>query len=305
MDARGATEAVLSPAAMPILAARKVTKVFRSAGFGRRSETRALDNVSLAVMPGETAALVGESGSGKSTLGRVLAGLVPIDGGAVTLEGQDLAALTARDLRRRRRAVQVIFQDPYASLDPRFTAGRTIAEPMIIHGLATRREAAERAGEFLRLVGLGPDAASRYPHQFSGGQRQRIAIARALAAEPRVLIADEPTSALDVSVQAQVLDLLRRLRAERGIAMVFISHDLAVVRQIADRVAVMRAGRILELGPTEAIFTASAHAYTRALLSAVPMADPGARNRPRIVQPPDSYPAGPLRQVAAEHWVAM
>jgi ABC-type glutathione transport system ATPase component len=207
-------------------------------------------------------------------------------------------------LKRVRSKIQLIFQDPYASLDPRFTVVRTVAEPIVIHGLANRREARDRADALLTRVGLDASMGSRYPHEFSGGQRQRIAIARALAAEPRIVVADEPTSSLDVSIQAQVLDLLAELRAEKGIALLFISHDLAVVRRIANRIAVMRAGRILELGPTQAVLEQPRHLYTQALISAVPLPDPTRRRRPRIELPAVDGPAGSLVEVAEGHWVA-
>jgi ABC-type glutathione transport system ATPase component len=290
----------------PILVADNVTKTFGAAArlFAGRSETRALDRVSLAVMPGETVALVGESGSGKSTLGRAMARLLDIDQGAIRIDGEDLARLSGRALRQTRSKVQMIFQDPYASLDPRFAVGRTVAEPIIIHGLARRREAMDRAVALLQRVGLDGQMARRYPHQFSGGQRQRVAIARALAAAPKIIIADEPTSSLDVSIQAQVLDLLAELRDEQGISLLFISHDLAVVRRISHRVAVMRAGRILELGPTDAVLRAPRHVYTKALLSAAPLPDPARRGRARVEIPAAGYPAGALVELAPSHWVA-
>ena len=293
-------------AEQPILVADNVTKTFGIAArlFAASNQTRALNRVSLAVMPGETVALVGESGSGKSTLGRAMARLLDIDRGAIRIEGEDLARLSGRALRQTRSKVQMIFQDPYASLDPRFTVGSTVAEPIIIHGLARRREAMERAVGLLQRVGLDGRMAHRYPHEFSGGQRQRVAIARALAAAPKIIIADEPTSSLDVSIQAQVLDLLAEIREDRGISLLFISHDLAVVHRISHRVAVMRAGRILELGPTNAVLRTPRHVYTKALLSAVPLPDPAKRGRARLEIPPGGYPAGALVEVATGHWVA-
>ncbi|SHG61738.1 glutathione transport system ATP-binding protein [Kaistia soli DSM 19436] len=289
----------------PILVARGISRTFGGRRFFRqRSATRALDNVSLTLAKGEIVAVVGESGSGKSTLGRALARLTDVDAGEILFEGESLTALSGKKLRRRRSGIQMVFQDPYASLDPRFTIGRTIAEPMLVHGLATRAEAGERIAALLSRVQLDPGMASRYPHEFSGGQRQRVAIARALAARPRIIIADEPTSALDVSVQAQILDLIEELRRNEELSFVFISHDLAVVRRIADRVAVMRAGRVLELGPTGVVFREPAHVYTRALLSAVPAPDPDLRGRPRIHIAAGSYPAGRLVERAPNHWVA-
>jgi ABC-type glutathione transport system ATPase component len=302
----GVVSAIPKPgSSRPILIAEAVTKTFRAGGlFGARPGTRALDHVSLTVMPGEAVALVGESGSGKSTFGRAVARLVDIDGGAIRIDGQEVGRLAGRALKRVRSKIQLIFQDPYASLDPRFTVARTIAEPIIIHGLANRRGAMNRADDLLTRVGLDASTGARYPHEFSGGQRQRIAIARALAAEPRIVIADEPTSSLDVSIQAQVLDLLAELRAEKGIALLFISHDLAVVRRIANRIAVMRAGRIVELGPTQAVLEQPRHLYTRALISAVPLPDPTRRQRKRIALPAVDGPARSLVEVAEGHWVA-
>jgi ABC-type glutathione transport system ATPase component len=255
-------------------------------------------------MPGESVALVGESGSGKSTLGRALARLVDVDKGAIRIDGEEVTRLTGRRLRRARSKIQLVFQDPYASLDPRFTVARTVAEPILIHGLARRRDVMDRVAALLTRVGLDASTAHRYPHEFSGGQRQRIAIARALAAEPRIVVADEPTSSLDVSVQAQVLDLLAQLREEKGLSLLFISHDLAVVARIANRVAVMRAGRILEVGPTQAVLKQPRHIYTQALLSAVPLPDPTKRRRPRIDLPAGDCPGGSLIEVANGHWVA-
>jgi ABC-type glutathione transport system ATPase component len=290
----------------PILAAEAVSKTFRTGGlspFAARRGTRALDNISLSIMPGESVALVGESGSGKSTLGRAFARLVDIDHGAIRIDGKELSGLTGRTLRQARSQIQLVFQDPYASLDPRFTVERTIAEPIVIHGLAGRRDAIERVQALLRRVGLDAASARRYPHQFSGGQRQRIAIARALAAEPRIIVADEPTSSLDVSIQAQVLDLLAELRDEKGIALLFISHDLAVVARIASRIAVMRAGRIVELGPTRVVLGEPRHPYTRALIAAAPSPDPTRRRRGPLASPQE-YRAGDLVEVATGHWVA-
>lgn len=290
----------------PTLVVDNVSKTFRGTMgfFSRPGKTRAIDRVSLAVMPGEAVALVGESGSGKSTLGRAITRLVDIDEGHIRVVGEDWAQLSASALRKARPKAQMIFQDPYASLDPRFTAGRSIAEPILIHSPSTRNEAVDQAAALLRRVGLDADMADRYPHEFSGGQRQRIAIARALAAEPKIIIADEPTSSLDVSIQAQILDLLMSLQNERELSLLFISHDFAVVRRIANRVAVMRAGRILEVGATDVVLEAPQHAYTKALLSSVALPDPSRRGRPRIRVSDGAYPAGPLVEVADGHWVA-
>ena len=290
--------------AVPILRLRAVEKRFavREGWLGRR-EVRAVDGVSLEVGAGETLALVGESGSGKSTLGRLAARLEDVDGGRIEIGGRDVTRARGAALRRLRRRVQVVFQDPYASLNPRLRVGDALVEPMAIHGLARGSAARARAGELLRRVGLDPAAMRRWPHELSGGQRQRIALARALAAEPELIVADEPTSALDVSVQAQVIDLLRRLQAELGLAFLFISHDLAVVRRVSHRIAVMRHGRLLELAPAEALFERPRHPYTRALLAAAPVPDPTARRGPRA-PPPERCPAGPLAEVGPGHWVA-
>ncbi|MCU0886588.1 MAG: ATP-binding cassette domain-containing protein [Rubritepida sp.] len=242
---------------------------FRSALGFRTGAVRAVDGVSLRVARGEVLALVGESGCGKSTLGRLLLRLIEPDAGRLRFDGEDLRALSPAALRARRREMQLIFQDPFGSLDPRMTVEAAIAEPLRLHGLHRGRERA-RVAALLERVGLRPELARRWPHEFSGGQRQRIAIARALASEPRLIIGDEPVSALDVSVQAQVINLLADLIRELGLTFVLISHDLGVVRQVADRVAVMYLGRIVEEGPAEAVFAAPRHPYTRALLAAVP-----------------------------------
>lgn len=292
--------------AQTLLSVRNITKSFQTRGALFKSGTahRALNDVSLEVRRGETLALVGESGSGKTTLGRVIARLTEADAGQVLLEDTDLTGLNGRDLQTRRRAVQMVFQDPYASLDPRQTVGRTIAEPMIIHDTLTKADRTQRVDSLLAKVGLSADMARRYPHEFSGGQRQRIAIARAMAARPTLVVADEPTSALDVSIQARVLDLLENLKQSERLTMLFISHDLAVVRKIADRVAVMRNGRILELGPASALFAAPKHPYTRALIDVAPVPDPTRKRGKRPVLQGD-YPTGPLQEVDAGHWVAV
>ena len=297
------------PVPTPILRLDGVAKRFgqgRRWWPGRGHAVRAVDGVALSIGIGETLALVGESGSGKSTLGRLVARLEEPDAGRIEVAGQDITRARGASLRRARRAVQMVFQDPYASLDPRFTIGATLTEPMTIHGLAQGRDAGDRAAALLRRVGLPPEALRRYPHQFSGGQRQRIAIARAIAAEPRLIVADEPTSALDVSVQAQVLSLLEDLQAELGLSFLFISHDLAVVRRVSHRIAVMRAGRILELAPADRLFAQPLHPYTRALLAAVPVPDPAVARRQRPVLPAatEPYPTGPLAEAAPGHWVA-
>jgi oligopeptide/dipeptide ABC transporter ATP-binding protein len=235
---------------------------------------RAVDGVDLAISEGETVALVGESGCGKSTLGRALLRLEDPTDGVVRFAGQDLTALSQAMLRPLRRGMQMVFQDPFSSLNPRMRIGETLAEPLLVHGLATRREAKERVAEILGVVGLDPRVALRYPHEFSGGQRQRIAIARAVIAHPQFVVADEPISALDISVQAQILDLFEDLKSRFALTYLFISHDLAVVRHIADTVAVMYLGCIVEQGSPDEVFGNPLHPYTQALLEAVPVPDP-------------------------------
>ena len=261
-----------------LLAVRDLAKHFpvRRGAFGLVSgHVRAVDGVDFDLAAGETLAIVGESGCGKSTVGRLVLRLIEPSAGSVRFEGEDLLALSDGDMRARRQHMQVIFQDPYASLNPRMTVGAMLGEPLMLHGLA-KGEAARRArtAELLDLVGLRPDHARRYPHEFSGGQRQRLAIARALAVEPRLIVADEPVSALDVSIQAQVINLMRALQRRFGLAYIFISHDLAVVKHIADRIAVMYLGKIVETATTEELFRQPRHPYTRALLAAVPVPDP-------------------------------
>jgi len=253
--------------------------------FGRPTAfVRAVDGVSFHVEAGETLALVGESGCGKSTVSRLVLRLIEPDAGSVRFEGRDLLALNANELRAFRRQAQIIFQDPYASLNPRMTVAQILGEPLALHDLVPSAKRRARIEELLRLVGLEPRFARRYPHEFSGGQRQRIAIARALAVEPKLIICDEPVSALDVSIRSQILNLLRDLQDRLGLSYIFVSHDLAVVKHIADRVAVMNLGSIVETAETDALFASPRHPYSRALLSAIPVAKPQGKRARMILQ---------------------
>jgi ABC-type glutathione transport system ATPase component len=287
----------------PALRLDRISKSYATGGlFRSRDPTRAVDEVSLSVMRGETLALVGESGSGKSTVGRAAARLIDVDEGRVIVGGEDLTRIRGARLRASRSTVQMIFQDPFASLDPRFTMLASIAEPMLVRGLSGKTASGE-AMALMERVGLSRALCDRLPHELSGGQRQRICIARAVAAEPKIIVADEPTSALDVSVQAQVLALLAELQEERGLTFLFITHDLAIVRRIAHRVAVMRGGRLLELGSADAVLRNPQHEYTRALLLAAPIPDPTRRRQ----APPPTAPSGleaTWSEFAPGHWVA-
>ncbi|MBM3583541.1 MAG: ATP-binding cassette domain-containing protein [Alphaproteobacteria bacterium] len=278
----------------PILELEGIARTFRARDG--RGVVKAVDGVTLTVMPGETLGVVGESGCGKSTLARLMLRLIEPSAGRLRFDGVDLLALDEPRLRAARRHMQLVFQDPYASLDPRMTIGAIVAEPLAIHRIGDAASRRARVAALLGLVGLDADAARRYPHEFSGGQRQRIGIARAIALEPRLVVADEPVSALDVSVQSQILNLLVELKARLGLSYVFISHDLAVVEYMSDRVAVMYLGRVVELADAEALFRAPAHPYTEGLLAAIPDPDPErVRARPPIggdIPNPERPPPG-------------
>jgi peptide/nickel transport system ATP-binding protein len=246
-------------------------------------DIRAVDGVSLTIGRGETLGLVGESGCGKSTIGRTILRLYEPTAGRIVFDGRDITHLRERDLRPLRRRIQMVFQDPYASLNPRHSIGRIVGEPLRVHGTAGRDEANARVRELLTLVGLPPDATARYPHEFSGGQRQRIGVARALALNPELVVCDEPVSALDVSIQAQIVNLMERLQQELGLTYLFIAHDLAVVRHISTRIAVMYLGKIVEVAPAEGLYDNPLHPYTITLLSSIPIPDPVVeRNRAAI-----------------------
>lgn len=296
-------------------------------GFFERAELRAVNGVSFELAAGETLGLVGESGCGKSSLGRAVVRLVEPSAGRLRFEEADITHLSANELRSKRKRFQMVFQDPYGSLNPRMTVGQIISEPLEIHRIGTTRaERDARVRELLKSVGLLAEHAYRYPHEFSGGQRQRIGIARALAVEPRLLVCDEPVSALDVSVQAQIINLLQDIQRERGLAFLFIAHDLAVVEHISHRIMVMYLGRAMEIGPAREVTSNPAHPYTQALLSAIPEIHPKARERislkgdlPSPLAPPSGCPfqtrcplakevcretMPPLREVSKDHWAA-
>ena len=281
VDATAARETPRPEAAEPLLRVVDVTKHFRA---GVAGTVHAVDNVSFDIRPGETVGLVGESGSGKSTLGRVITQLLPATSGNVIFDGVNLTKLRGEKLRQQRRQLQMIFQDPFASLDPRMTVGDIIAEPLVNFGLRDHREKDRKVQELLRVVGLNPYFNNRYPHEFSGGQRQRIGVARALALNPKLIVADEPISALDVSIQAQIINLLEDLQREFNLTYLFIAHDLSVVRHISDRVMVMYLGKIVEISSSEALYESQEHPYTKALLSAIPVPDPRIESQRRLVE---------------------
>jgi peptide/nickel transport system ATP-binding protein len=289
-----------------LVKARGLGKRFRERGLFKRpdSDVIAMEDVGFDLRAGETLALVGESGSGKSTTGRAILRLIEVDQGEIRVNDQDIRRLDSRRLREARREMQIVFQDPFAALNPRLRADRLVAEPMVIHGVASGSELNDRVAELFKRVGLESDHIKRYPHEFSGGQRQRLCIARALGAGPKLIVADEPTSALDVSVQAQVLELLLELQQSLGLSYLFISHDMAVVEEVSHNVAVMHQGRIVEIGPRQAVLNEPGHPYTKALLAAVPAPDP---TRKRGVLPTldvAAMPRGPLIEVAPNHRVA-
>jgi peptide/nickel transport system ATP-binding protein/oligopeptide transport system ATP-binding protein len=290
-----------------LLEIRSLVKEFtRTHGLLRTSSiVRAVDGVTFSIDAGETFGLVGESGSGKTTTGRCILRLIEPTSGDVEFKGENVLAFDRARMRQARRDMQIVFQDPYSSLNPRMRAGAIVEEPLVIHGVGSRTERQERVAELFRMVGLDPGQRARYPHQFSGGQRQRIGLARALALHPSLIVADEPVSALDVSVQAQVINLLMDLQQRLSLTYLFIAHDLRLVRHICERVAVMYRGRIVEMGITEALFEAPAHPYTKALLSAIPVPDPKA-TRQRVVLDPGSFDrTAALREVASGHWAAI
>jgi oligopeptide transport system ATP-binding protein len=291
----------------PLVEVRDLTKHFTRGGglFSRGSVVKAVDGVSFTIDEGETFGLVGESGSGKSTTGRCMLRLVDPTSGEVRYQGDDVLAFSGARMRAARRHMQMIFQDPYSSLNPRMRAREIVDEPLVIHKLGNRVERAARVAELFRIVGLDPAHLERYPHEFSGGQRQRIGLARALALEPKFIIADEPVSALDVSIQAQVINLLMDLQQRLQLTYLFIAHDLRLVRHICRRVAVMYLGKIVEMGETEALFANPAHPYTRALLSAIPVTDPDAPRLRIELDPTQVDRDAPLVEIEPGHVAAI
>jgi ABC-type oligopeptide transport system ATPase subunit len=291
----------------PLLEVRDLVKTFtrRAAPWRRPTIVRAVDGVSFSVEARETFGLVGESGSGKTTTGRCLLRLIEPSSGSCGFRGEDVFAAPPGRLRALRREMQMVFQDPYASLNPRMRAGAIVEEGLVIHGLGTAQERADRVREMFELVGLDPSMRDRFPHAFSGGQRQRIGLARALAIGPSLVIADEPVSALDVSIQAQIVNLFMDLRDRLDLTLIFVAHDLRLVRHLCGRVAVMYRGRIVELGPTEAVFGGAAHPYTRALLSAAPDPREGLGASRVVFDPSTTDLSAPLREIAPGHLAAI
>jgi peptide/nickel transport system ATP-binding protein len=282
-----------APSDEPLVRIDNVTKVYETGGLLRGRPLRVVDRVSLTVGRGEIVGLVGESGSGKSTLGRMVLRLETLTGGRLWFDGRDITHAGRHEMKPLRKAMQVVFQDPYAALSPRMRVGDFVAEPLRVHTTANQRERRERVAELFATVGLNPGQMSRFPHEFSGGQRQRICIARAIASAPSFIVADEPITALDVSIQAQIVNLFKELQQRMGLSYLFIAHDLGMVRYLCDRVAVMLRGRIVELGPAAAVFNEPQHPYTRALVSAVPIPDPDIETRrQRLLFDPDRTPVG-------------
>jgi peptide/nickel transport system ATP-binding protein len=292
---------------MPLVEVEHLVKRFARGGGLLRATAAAtaVDDVSFAIEEGETFGLVGESGSGKTTTGRCLLRLIEPSSGTVRFRGEDVLAFSKRRLRQARREMQIVFQDPYSSLNPRMRARQIVEEPLVIHRLGSRAERRGRVAELFELVGLNTAHLDRYPHEFSGGQRQRIGLARALALHPSFVVLDEPVSALDVSVQAQVVNLLMDLQRRLTLTYLFIAHDLRLVEHICDRVAVMYLGKIVEIGPTAAVFAAPRHPYTRALLSAIPIPDPDAPRQRIELDPATVDRTAPLKTVGPGHWAAV
>jgi oligopeptide transport system ATP-binding protein len=291
---------------MALVEVRHLVKQFtrREGPFARPAIVRAVNDVSFTVDEGETFGLVGESGSGKTTTGRCMLRLIEPTSGEVLFRGRNVLAYSREEMRLARRDMQIVFQDPYSSLNPRMRVRRIIEEPLVIHNIGSRSDRADRVAELIRLVGLNPEHLDRYPHEFSGGQRQRIGVARALALNPSFIIADEPVSALDVSIQAQVVNLLLELQEKFKLAYLFIAHDLRLVEHICARMAVMYRGRIVEMGQTAEIFQNPQHAYTKALLSAIPVPDPDHQPTRLPLRMTDVNADAPLREIAAGHWAA-
>ena len=289
-----------------LISIENLSKSFlRNTFFSKKKiSVNALENISLQIGHGEVVSLVGESGSGKSTLGRILLKLTNADKGTIRFDGLDFYSNKSTELKKFRSTIQIIFQDPYSSLDPKRTIGYSISEPLIIQNKYRATEIQEKVRKLLTAVGIDPDSAKRYPHEFSGGQRQRIAIARAISTEPKIIVADEPTSALDVTVQAQILELLLKLKDEQNISFLFISHDLAVVQQVSDSVAVLCEGRILEKGSTSQVLQNPLNGYTKSLINSVPIPDPTKRQKLKYTNLERSFNRGPLLEVEPNHWVA-